>query len=844
MERTKISKILTVLFAVVLCFGPVGLSEPLGTAFTYQGRLIDANNSADGLYDFQFKLFDAVSDGNQLGLDGNIAEVDVIDGYFTAELDFGSVFDSNAAWLDIGVRPGELGDPNLYTSLSPRQLIAPMPYALYAKTAGSGGGGGADSDWIISGNDMYSGVSGNVGIGATTPTDKLDVAGHINSSESYKLDGTTVLANTGSGNFFVGQYAGGSIPTGSSNSAMGAYSLFSNIDGNNNSAVGYQALYDNTTGWANSAVGVTALPNNTTGFCNSAVGYEALYQNTTGYNNSAMGAYSLRFNTTGCLNSAMGFYALRNTTTGSYNSATGGFALYHDTNGYNNSAMGAYSLYSNTTGYNNSAMGYFALYANTIGNSNTAVGYEAGNDNSTGNGNVFLGNRAGYSETGSNKLYIANSAATPPLIYGDFSTGNVGLGTTSPAAKLQVAGQVKITGGSPAAGKVLTSDATGLATWQTPTVGGDSDWIISGSSMYSGVLDNVGIGTTHPTDKLDVVGNINSSGSYKLNGETVLATWSYNIFVGQGAGVNNTIGNSNTAVGLFALNKNTTGNDNSAVGVNALSNTTGNNNTAVGSAAGLSNITGSGNVFLGYGAGYNETGSNKLYIANSSFNPPLIYGDFSTGNVGIGTTSPDEKLTVNEGTIKATNSSTTGTGVHGEATGSFGVGVYAKGGLYGYAAELQGIVRICDRDSGSTVMLLGKGLDYAEGFDVSEEDGVSPGTVLVIDRENPGKLAVSRNGYDKKVAGIVAGAKGLTSGVRLGVEGFDCDVALAGRVYCNVDATGYGIEPGDMLTTSDKPGYAMKAADHTRASGAILGKAMEKLEKGKKAQILVLVTLQ
>ena len=94
------------------------------------------------------------------------------------------------------------------------------------------------------------------------------------------------------------------------------------------------------------------------------------------------------------------------------------------------------------------------------------------------------------------------------------------------------------------------------------------------------------------------------------------------------------------------------------------------------------------------------------------------------------------------------------------------------------------------------------------------------------------------------LAGIIAGAKGQGSGVRLGTGQFDCDVALAGRVYCNVDATEAGVEPGDLLTTSTKPGYAMKATDHVLAQGAILGKAMERLGKGERGQILVLVSLQ
>jgi hypothetical protein len=68
----------------------------------------------------------------------------------------------------------------------------------------------------------------------------------------------------------------------------------------------------------------------------------------------------------------------------------------------------------------------------------------------------------------------------------------------------------------------------------------------------------------------------------------------------------------------------------------------------MGYAAGYKNQTGGGNVFLGYKAGYNETGSNKLYIANSDVNPPLIYGDFSSGRVGIGTTAPARNLHIND----------------------------------------------------------------------------------------------------------------------------------------------------------------------------------------------------
>ncbi len=174
----KTRKTLTILFMVwmlplfIVC---ISYATPMGTEFTYQGRLIDANSAADGLYDFQFKLFDDPCTGSQVGDDVNKPDVDVIDGYFTVELDFNNpcAFNGDARWLEIGIRPGDFNDPCEYTILEPRQEVTPTPYAIYAETAGSAA---ADSDWIISGVDMYSGISGNVGIGTSTPAEKLTVA--------------------------------------------------------------------------------------------------------------------------------------------------------------------------------------------------------------------------------------------------------------------------------------------------------------------------------------------------------------------------------------------------------------------------------------------------------------------------------------------------------------------------------------------------------------------------------------------------------------------------------------------------------------------------------------------
>ncbi|MFH1740840.1 MAG: hypothetical protein ABIH23_17675, partial [bacterium] len=79
---------------------------------------------------------------------------------------------------------------------------------------------------------------------------------------------------------------------------------------------------------------------------------------------------------------------------------------------------------------------------------------------------------------------------------------------------------------------------------------------------------------------------------------------------------------------------------------------------------------------------------------------------------------------------------------------------------------------------------------------------------------------------------------------RLGCGRFDCDIALAGRVYCLVDGDYGEVTPGDLLTTSPTPGYAMVVKDSERGRGAILGKAMGFLPKNEKGHVLVLISLQ
>jgi hypothetical protein len=164
----------------------------IGTTFTYQGRLLEDSNTANDFYDFEFRLYNSpdATLGVQLGSTVFVDDMSVVDGYFTAGLDFGSVYDGDSRWLEIAVRPYASSDPCDFVTLSPRQELTPTPHAIYAKTAGSG------NDWMVSGSDMYAIPLGNVGIGTASPGQKLEVNGNIRLTSGGIVSG-------GSGNITI-----------------------------------------------------------------------------------------------------------------------------------------------------------------------------------------------------------------------------------------------------------------------------------------------------------------------------------------------------------------------------------------------------------------------------------------------------------------------------------------------------------------------------------------------------------------------------------------------------------------------------------------------------------------
>src|SRR5215471_12650811 len=129
------TKSITVSIAVAALCGATAAAAPLGSAFTYQGRLSDGGQPANGNYDILFSLMDASTNGSPVGPTLPIPNVPVHDGYFTVELDFGTnAFNGNSRWLDIGVRTNCNCLAN-YTLLSPRQPLNAAPYAQFSVNA-------------------------------------------------------------------------------------------------------------------------------------------------------------------------------------------------------------------------------------------------------------------------------------------------------------------------------------------------------------------------------------------------------------------------------------------------------------------------------------------------------------------------------------------------------------------------------------------------------------------------------------------------------------------------------------------------------------------------------------
>lgn len=374
------------LFLAVLMLVSIAVQAQT-SAFVYQGKLTDSNISANGTYEFQFKLYDA--NGNQIGNTLSNIPATVAGGIFAVELDFGAnSFDGAPRQLEIGVRSSGTSQP--YTILNPRQSIASTPYAVRSLNSNQ-------ANTALTANDAANlgGVPANQYVVTTdsrmndSRDPKPGSGNYIQNTNNQQASATFNISGNGT--------AGGTLK----GKIVEATDQF-NINGN-------RVLH--TTGTSNTFTGVDAGKVTTGGF-NAFFGAEAGKSNTTGLNNSSFGASAGRDNLTGTNNSMFGAGA-GISSKGSFNSFFGSNAGFSNFNGTNNSFFGSSAGFNNTSGAFNTFFGANAGEKNMNGISNVYIGASAGNLTTNGNNNVAIGRDAGKQiTTGSNNVAIGYSANT------------------------------------------------------------------------------------------------------------------------------------------------------------------------------------------------------------------------------------------------------------------------------------------------------------------------------------------------------------------------------------------------------------------------------------------------
>jgi hypothetical protein len=232
-----------------------------------------------------------------------------------------------------------------------------------------------------------------------------------------------------------------------------------------------------------------------------------------------------------------------------------------------------------------------------------------------------------------------------------------------------------------------------------------------------------------------------------------------------------------------------------------------------------------------------DPGQSTIKIRDASNNLLAELG--SNGNLRIGGTGGDGDILVYRSTgARTMHLDGEGANLWLGGNGADGDIVMFPSGVPNSNSTAQATIHL-DANSGDIIL---KNADAAEDFDIDEI--VEPGSVLVID--DHGSLRASRRSYDRRVAGVASGAGPLRPGLILDRQedtSRRMPVSLMGKVYVKADASESSIDVGDMLTTSEMVGHAMRAADPGRAFGAVIGKSLASLRDGQ-GLVPILVALQ
>jgi hypothetical protein len=354
---------------------------PAGSGFTYQGKLKEGANPANGQYDFQFALYDAATGGSQVGPLLTLANQTVTDGLFTVTLDFGAAaFNGESRWLEISVR--HTGGTR-YSILAPRQPLTAAPYSMSLVPGAVISGTTTTGPSLVSANNYGSGT----GVTGQSNSGYGGAFGSTSGTALFALGGTTGV--NGQGNT-TGVYG-----LGLTSGVQGVSDAGQGVSGSSTSGIGVRGTSSTNVGvWGESSdeSGVQGLSTNDFGvYGESSTTYGVAGYSTNGggvsgqsWTAGASGVFgrndtSGSFGVTGWSTNGTGVSAISTNGTAVRGTSTNGMAIYGaSTNGM---AIQGVSSVSNGVQGNSDSSSASGVYGQ-----NTGGGYGVAGYSSTGTG--------------------------------------------------------------------------------------------------------------------------------------------------------------------------------------------------------------------------------------------------------------------------------------------------------------------------------------------------------------------------------------------------------------------------------------------------------------------------